>query len=192
MDIEKKLTSLRNELKERSIDAYLVTGTDPHQSEYVAPRWRTRAFISGFTGSAGTVVITQDKALLWVDSRYFIQAEKEIENTEYEMMKLEVDDTPDPYRWLKENLEKGAKVGVDASSVSIALFSSLSADLKEKGIILEATDDLLDPIWENRPAVPCTECEEMSLEYAGKSAAEKVEEIRKKLIKIGLLLTFIA
>ena len=86
MDIEKKLTSLRNELKERSIDAYLVTGTDPHQSEYVAPRWRTRAFISGFTGSAGTVVITQDKALLWVDSRYFIQAEKEIENTEYEMM----------------------------------------------------------------------------------------------------------
>ncbi len=192
MDIEKKLTSLRNELKERSIDAYLVTGTDPHQSEYVAPRWRTRAFISGFTGSAGTVVITQDKALLWVDSRYFIQAEKEIENTEYEMMKLEVDDTPDPYQWLKENLEKGAKVGVDASSVSIALFSSLSADLKEKGIILEATDDLLDPIWENRPAVPCTECEEMSLEYAGKSAVEKVEEIRKKLRKMGLRWTFIA
>ena len=191
MDIERRLTSLRKELRERSIDAYLVTGTDPHQSEYVAPRWRTRAFISGFTGSAGTVVVTQDKAVLWVDSRYFIQAAREIEGTEYEMMKLETDGTPDPYQWL-ESLPSGSKVGVDASSVSIALFSSLSERLRASGIMLEATEDLLAPIWDDRPAVPVTECVEMAAEYAGKSAAEKVADVRKALRDKGLRWTFIA
>ena len=191
MDIERRLTSLRKELRERSIDAYLVTGTDPHQSEYVAPRWRTRAFISGFTGSAGTVVVTQDKAVLWVDSRYFIQAAREIEGTEYEMMKLETDGTPDPYQWL-ESLPSGSKVGVDASSVSIALFSSLSERLRASGIMLEATEDLLAPIWDDRPAVPVTECVEMAAEYAGKSAAEKVADVRKALREKGLRWTFIA
>ncbi len=191
MDIERRLTSLRKELRERSIDAYLVTGTDPHQSEYVAPRWRTRAFISGFTGSAGTVVVTQDKAVLWVDSRYFIQATREIEGTEYEMMKLETDGTPDPYQWL-ESLPSGSKVGVDASSVSIALFSSLSERLRASGIMLEATEDLLAPIWDDRPAVPVTECVEMAAEYAGKSAAEKVADVRKALRDKGLRWTFIA
>lgn len=191
MDIERRLTSLRKELRERSIDAYLVTGTDPHQSEYVAPRWRTRAFISGFTGSAGTVVVTQDKAVLWVDSRYFIQAAREIEGTEYEMMKLETDGTPDPYQWL-ESLPSGSKVGVDASSVSIALFSSLSERLRASGIMLEATEDLLAPILDDRPAVPVTECVEMASEYAGKSAAEKVADVRKALREKGLRWTFIA
>ena len=127
MDMEKRLQSLREELRERNLDAYIVTGTDPHQSEYVAPRWRTRAFISGFTGSAGTVIITLDKALLWVDSRYFIQAAEEISGTEYVLMKLETEGTPDPWEWLKRNMAEGSTVGVDGSSISIALFSDLSS-----------------------------------------------------------------
>lgn len=191
MDIEKRLLNLRDELKEKSIDAYLVTGTDSHQSEYVAPRWRTRAFISGFTGSAGTVIVTGDKALLWVDSRYFIQAAKEIEGTEYEMLKLETED-PDPYEWIEKNLPQGATIGVDASSISIALFSDLSERFKPFGIKLMATEDLLDPIWDNRPEVPCTTCEEMNIEYAGKSAAEKVKDVRNVLREKGLRWTFIA
>ena len=192
MDIEKRLTGLRSELRERGLDAYLITGTDPHQSEYVAPRWRSREFISGFTGSAGTVVVTMDKALLWVDSRYFIQAEKEIAGTEYVLMKLEMEGTPDPYEWLKTSMKEGSKVGVDSSSISISLFSGLSAALKEVKVSLEATDDLIDLIWEHRPAVPCTPVEEMDIEYAGESAADKVKRIRSVLREKGLRWTFIA
>ena len=192
MDMEKRLQSLREELRERNLDGYLITGTDPHQSEYVAPRWRTREFISGFTGSAGTVIVTLDNALLWVDSRYFIQAEKEIQGTEFQMMKLDTDNTPDPYRWLEENMEEGSCVGVDSSSVSISLFSMLSSRLKAKGIIIEATDDLLDPIWQKRPAIPFSECEAMDAEYAGKSAKEKVEDVRSFLRSKDLRWTFIA
>ena len=192
MDIEKKLENLRKSLRERNLDGYLITGTDPHQSEYVAPRWRTREFISGFTGSAGTVIVTLDNALLWVDSRYFIQAEKEIQGTEFQMMKLDTDNTPDPYRWLEENMEEGSCVGVDSSSVSISLFSMLSSRLKAKGIIIEATDDLLDPIWQKRPAIPFSECEAMDAEYAGKSAKEKVEDVRSFLRSKDLRWTFIA
>lgn len=192
MDIEKKLENLRKSLKERNLDGYLITGTDPHQSEYVAPRWRTREFISGFTGSAGTVIVTLDNALLWVDSRYFIQAEKEIQGTEFQMMKLDTDNTPDPYKWLEENMEEGSCVGVDSSSVSISLFSMLSSRLKAKGIIIEATDDLLDLIWQKRPAIPFSECEAMDAEYAGKSAKEKVEDVRSFLRSKDLRWTFIA
>ncbi len=192
MDIEKKLASLRASLSERKLDAYIVTGTDPHISEYVAPRWRTREFISGFTGSAGTVIVTADKALLWVDSRYFIQAAKEISGSEYEMMKLDTEGTPQPFEWLEENLEKGAIVAVDSASISIAEFSSLSARLKAKGIVLEATEDLLDPLWTKRPPVPCTECVEFDEEYAGKSAKEKVQDIRAFLRERNLRWTFIA
>ena len=192
MDIEKKLENLRKSLRERNLDGYLIIGTDPHQSEYVAPRWRTREFISGFTGSAGTVIVTLDKALLWVDSRYFIQAEKEIQGTEFQMMKLDTDNTPDPYRWLEENMEEGSCVGVDSSSVSISLFSMLSSRLKARGIIIEATDDLLDPIWQKRPSIPFSECEAMDAEYAGKSAKEKVEDVRSFLRSRDLRWTFIA
>ena len=86
MSIGKKLEALRKKLSENNLKAYYITGSDAHQSEYVAPHWRTREFISGFTGSAGTVVVTQDKALLWVDSRYFIQAASEIKNTEAKIL----------------------------------------------------------------------------------------------------------
>ncbi len=192
MDTGKRLIKFRNELRERNIDAYLITGTDPHQSEYVAARWRTREFISGFTGSAGTVVITHDRALLWVDSRYFIQAEREIAGTEYELMKLDTEGIPDPYQWLEDNMQPHSSVGVDGASISIALFSSLSERLKKKSIILSATEDLIDPIWEKRPVVPCTQCEEMEAEYAGESAAEKVKRIRTWLRERNLRWTFIA
>ena len=192
MDMEKRLQSLREELRERNLDAYIVTGTDPHQSEYVAPRWRTRAFISGFTGSAGTVIITLDKALLWVDSRYFIQAAEEISGTEYVLMKLETEGTPDPWEWLKRNMAEGSTVGVDGSSISIALFSDLSSLLKEGGITLAATGDLLDPLWEGRPEVPCTPCCSMPADTSGESAASKVGRIRDFLRSNGLRWTFIA
>lgn len=192
MDIGKRLTGLRRELKERGLDAWIVTGTDPHQSEYVAPRWRTREFISGFTGSAGIVVVTLDKALLWTDSRYFIQAEKEIAGTEYQLMKLETPGTPDFMEWLEVNMDENSRVGVDSSSISISLFDSLSKQLSEKNIRLEATEDLISPLWEKRPDVPCSPVWQMSAENTGRSAYDKVEDVRSVLRKKGLRWTFIS
>ncbi len=179
--IDERLSNLRKEMQKAGINAYLITGTDPHQSEYVAPRWRIRAFISGFTGSAGTVIVTETEALLWVDSRYFIQAEEEIKGTEFRMLKLDTPGFPSPYDWLKENLKKNDVLGIDGNSISITEFSRVSKELKKSRIEVKATDDLLDRIWKSRPAVPTTKCVEMKDEYAGFTASAKVSLIRLKL-----------
>lgn len=190
--INERVQELRNEMAKEGLDGYLITGTDPHQSEYVASRWRTRAYISGFTGSAGTVVITNDKALLWVDSRYFIQATKQIEGTEFEMLKLDTNGTSDPYKWLEENMSKGSRVGVDASSISIKSFAEIENNLKRKHVALVATPDLLDRFWKDRPAVPFSKCVEMKDDYAGFTASAKVNFVRLKLRQKGADWTFIA
>ena len=148
--ISERIKNLRAQMALSEVDAWIITGTDPHQSEYVAPRWRTREFISGFSGSAGTVVITKDEALLWVDSRYFIQGAQQIEGTEYKLMKLDTDGTPDPWKWLAENMQKGTKVGVDGTTISIDAFEKNSALLKKKGVSLVSTPDLLS-FWNDRP-----------------------------------------
>lgn len=190
--INERIQKLRKEMEKEGIDAYLITGTDPHQSEYVAPRWRTRAFISGFTGSAGTVIVTKDRALLWVDSRYFIQATKQIEGTEFEMLKLDIDDTPNPYQWLERNMKKGTSVGVDGLSISIKSFQDIETNLKAKGVKLVSTDDLLDRFWKDRPAIPFSKCVEMKDDYAGFTSAAKVNIVRLKLRQKGADWTFIA
>lgn len=190
--INERIRSLRSEMAKEGIDAYLITGTDPHQSEYVAPRWRTRAFISGFTGSAGTVIVTSDKALLWVDSRYFIQAEAEIQGTEFEMFKLDTPGTPDPYTYLESNIAKGLSVGVDGTSISITRFEELAARLKKKRIKLVSTDDLLDRFWVGRPEIPFSMCVEMKDDYAGFTANAKVNFVRLKLRQKGAEWTFIS
>ena len=100
-------------MKQKDIDCWYINGTDPHQSEYVCPRWRSRAWISGFSGSAGTVVVTAKDALLWVDSRYFIQGAQQIEGTCFKLMKLDTENTPSPLDWIRTHLKKGQSVGID-------------------------------------------------------------------------------
>ena len=190
MTIEEKLKSLRSELKARKLDAYLITGSDPHQSEYVSSRWRTREFISGFSGSAGTVVVTEDKAVLWVDSRYFIQSEAETKGTEYIVMKPELGDD-DYLTWLKKNLKDGQKLGVEATEMSITAFHKLSAELAPE-VVAVPTEGVLDAVWEDRPAVPETKIVEMELRYAGLSSEDKIANIRRELEKKSLDWTFIA
>lgn len=185
------MESLRARLREEKLDGYIITGTDPHQSEYVAPRWRTREFISGFTGSSGIVIITLTEAYLWTDSRYFIQASLELPSC-YTLMRSGTEGTPDPWTWLYEYATEGMRFGVDSSTISIAHFSELSSSLKEKKAELVASDDFLSPIWKNRSDVPMTPCEEMEEEYAGKSAHEKLESIRNVLRKRNLRWTFIS
>ena len=191
MSIGKKLEALRKKLSENNLKAYYITGSDAHQSEYVAPHWRTREFISGFTGSAGTVVVTQDKALLWVDSRYFIQAASEIKNTEFEMMKMESED-PSAIEWMLSNLEKGDRVGVEGSEISISSFDKISKTLKEKGISFVPTKDILSSIWNDRPNIPQTRITEMRKEYCGISSSEKLDLLRRELKRKGVSWFFLS
>lgn len=190
--IQERVNELRKRMESEAINAWYITGTDPHQSEYVAARWRTREFISGFSGSAGTVVITKDKALLWVDSRYYLQGEQQIKGTEYILMKQGLDGVPSPLEWLCENLNKNEKVGVDSSTVSISTFLDMEKKLKEKSISLVGTDDYLSPIWKDRPSIPCTPCVSMKDEYAGFTAAAKINFVRLKLRQEGASWTFIS
>ena len=191
MTVEEKLAKLRERLKEERIDRYIITGTDPHQSEYTAPRWRTREFISGFTGSSGTVVITENEAYLWTDSRYFIQAAMELPSC-YTLMKLGTEGTPDPWEWLTANTSEGMIVGVDSSEISIGLFTRLSEQLAKKKAKLLGTDDFLSAIWPNRPDIPMTVCEIMDTEYSGETSEKKLKRIRDILRNKGLRWTFIA
>ena len=191
MMVDEKLDALRRKLREDNLDAYYVTGSDSHQSEYVAPHWRVREFLSGFTGSAGTVVVTQDKALLWVDSRYFIQAASEIKDTEFEMMKMESTD-PSAIEWMLLNLEKGAKVAVEESEISISSFDEISKALVEKDISFIPIKDILSSIWIDRPAIPHTVVCEMRAEYVGISSFEKLQILRRELKRKGASWLFLS
>lgn len=124
-EIKQRLAALRAEMKKLNIDAWYISGTDPHASEYMPERWETREYISGFTGSYGLVVVTLEKAALWTDSRYFLQAAEELEGTGIEMMKLRVPDAVSPESWLSENLPAGSKVGLDAKSLTVNAFRNL-------------------------------------------------------------------
>lgn len=192
MKIQEILSSLRKSMEASGIDAYLITGTDPHQSEYVAPRWRTRAFVSGFSGSAGTVLVSRSEALLWVDSRYYIQGAKEIEGSEYKLMKLGEENVQDVNAYILSHFAKGSVIGVDGSSISISRMTDLSKAFKAKGISLVATEDLLDPIWTDRPDVPFSSLVEVPVAYAGKTRDEKLALIRQSLTQKGASCTFIA
>lgn len=185
MEINARVKALRKLMKEEGVDVWYVNGTDPHQSEYVCPRWRSRAWISGFSGSAGTVVVTRTEALLWVDSRYFVQGAKQIEGTCYRLMKLDWEDTPSPMDWLLANVKKGRKVGIDQETLSVSEQKSMEEKLGGKGILLEPLADLLDRLWIDRPAVPDSKVVEVEKEYQGLSRSEKFAKVREAFAKKG-------
>ncbi len=190
--INERVEEIRKIMREQGLSAWYISGTDPHQSEYVAARWRTREFISGFTGSAGTVIITLDKALLWVDSRYYIQGADQIKGTEYILMKTGEEGVPKPLEWMCFNLEKKAVVGVDAATISIDEFNSFSKALKAVGMSLVATEDFFLPVWKDRPALPFSKCVSMSDEYAGFTRSAKINFVRIKMRQKSVDWTFIA
>ncbi len=190
--INERVEQVRKMMEKDGLSAWYITGTDPHQSEYVASRWRTREFISGFSGSAGTVIITRDKALLWVDSRYYIQGEQQIQGTEYFLMKDGMDGVDKPLDWLKNNMEAGSCVGVDGSTISIRDFLDMERALKEKKISLSATADYFDKVWTARPALPFSKCVSMADEYAGFTRAAKINFVRLKMRQKGVDWTFIS
>ena len=182
-EIRQRIKALRLELLKRDLDAWYISGTDPHNSEYLPDRWQTRAFISGFTGSYGVVVITQEDAGLWTDSRYFLQAEEQLKGSGIKMYKLRVSDALPPETWISKKLEQGSKVGFDPQTLSVSAFRNLESFLKKAGISMLETPDLFEKIWENRPEIPADKIFELKHVYAGVSRKEKKELVAAELKK---------
>ncbi|MEM6769871.1 MAG: aminopeptidase P family protein [Bacteroidota bacterium] len=154
MTVTDKIAALRRAMLENQIDAYVVPSTDPHQSEYPAPRWAAREYLSGFTGSAGTLVVTLHEAKLWTDGRYFLQAEQQLAGTGIELMKDRLPETPSIETWLGETLLEGQNVGADGRVISDATARRMKRQLEEKGINLLTDEDLVRKVWTDSPAVP--------------------------------------
>ncbi|ADY11870.1 aminopeptidase P family protein [Sphaerochaeta globosa] len=189
--IDERIASLRSQLTKQNLDAWIINGTDPHQSEYVCKRYRTREWISSFTGSAGTVVITREAALLWVDSRYFIQAQQQIEGSEFVMMKVDTPSYPDPYTYLSDNLQEGAKVGIDSATLTVAAKASLEASFAGK-LELVPCSDVLDAIWLDRPRIPSQKVVVVPNEIAGFSAVQKLAMLRLAMAQKGCDYTIVS
>ena len=184
-NIPERIAALREAMKQHKIDAYIIPTSDPHMSEYPADCWKYREWISGFTGSAGTVIITADKAGLWTDSRYFLQASTQLEGTGIELFKMMLPETPTIPEFLTHELKEGQTVGLNGETYSLADARSLEKALAEKEIKLNTNASLIDPIWKERPAIPEAPMFEMPIELSGKSTEDKLIDINQMLHKAG-------
>ena len=183
--IHNRISALRAEMKKVNLDAWYISGTDPHLSEYLPDRWQTRSFISGFTGSFGMVVVTQEEAGLWTDTRYFIQADEQLQGTGISMNKLRVSDAVPPEVWLTLKLPSGSRVGIDSQTISVSGFNNLQNTLFEKNIELVQTPDLFETIWNDRSQILSNKIFELELNFAGVSRKQKQMQVVDYLHKTG-------
>ena len=183
MIINERVKKLRGLMKDKGITAYIVNTADPHQSEYVADHYKGRVWISGFTGSAGTVVITQDEAILWTDGRYFIQAEKELEGSEYKLFKIAIPGFPTYTEWLRDNLKDGDVLGFDGKVFAESSVENFEKEFEVKDIKFVYEYDLVGEIWKDRPELPKGKAFLHELQYTGKTSKEKIEEVRTEMKK---------
>jgi len=189
MDINKRLEDLREVMRREHLAACIFPSTDPHQGEYIPDHWKSREWISGFNGSAGTAVVTLTSAALWTDSRYFIAAEEQLKGTEFQLMKLKIEGTLTIAQWLGKEImqsrhpyEDWTEVAIDGKCSSASEVKALIADLrKENGITLRTNFDPMKMIWRDRPMIPENPVEVYPLEYAGESAHDKIARIRQAL-----------
>ena len=181
MTIKQKLNALRILMKEKKIDAYLVATDDFHGSEYVGDYFKCRKYITGFTGSAGTAIITQDMAGLWTDGRYFIQAADQLRDTTIELFKSGEPGVPTVHQFLNDELEEGMCLGFDGRTVSAREAEELQELLQKKHITFSVNDDLIGEIWEDRPVLSCEPVMELDIRWTGKSRADKIAEIREQM-----------
>jgi Xaa-Pro aminopeptidase len=184
MTIPERISALRFLMSEKEIHAYIITSSDPHMSEYVPDRWTSRQWFSGFTGSAGTVIVTEHKAGLWTDSRYFLQAEKELADSGIELFKMGTKNTPSPYQWLSSELDVDSNVGFDGTCFSVAETRNLKNCLGNLGIHIVEEFDLINEIWENRPALPNGFIFDHDTKYSGKTRYSKLTKVRKKMTEL--------
>lgn len=180
MLIKNRLQQLRAAMSTQAIDAYIIPGTDPHASEYFADYWKERDWISGFDGSAGTAVIATEKAGMWVDSRYFLQADMQLKDTGFDTMKMGLPETLDIIPWLIQELKLGSRVGVNPLLFSVQAFENLKIKLGAHGIELISID-LIHDIWQDRPAMPTNPLFVFDVTLAGVESCDKIDIIRQKM-----------
>lgn len=188
-----RLALLRGAMVREDLAAYLVPSADPHLSEYLPERWQARRWLSGFTGSVGTLVVTADFAGLWVDSRYWVQAEAELAGTGVQLMKMTSGQQSAPHvDWLAQNVPAGATVGVDGAVLGIAAARALTAALDVRGIALRTDLDLLDAIWPERPGLPGAAVFEHTAPQADTTRASKLAEVRRAMHAQGAQWHFVS
>ena len=182
--ISNRLSALREVMQREHLAAFIFPSTDPHNGEYVPDHWKGREWISGFNGSAGTAVVTMDSAALWTDSRYFLAAEEQLKDTEFQLMKLKIPGTPTIPQWLGEQLRgaSSTEVGVDGMVNSFASVEALIGELRNQGGLTVRTNfDPLAQIWTDRPPIPTDKVSIHPLKYAGEDVPSKLQRIRKAL-----------
>ncbi|MCA1741333.1 MAG: aminopeptidase P family protein, partial [Bacteroidales bacterium] len=176
-----RLASVRSVMKKKSIDALIVPSSDPHLGEYVPDHWRVIRWLTGFTGSAATVVITRSFAGLWTDSRYFIQAEEQLKDSGFKLVRLKVPHTPEHIGWIADTMKKGSRVAVDGRLISAVQMILLKARLAENGVKLTLKGDLVSWLWNERPDMPGAMAFTYPVEYAGESRSEKITRVRQRM-----------
>lgn len=183
--INNRIAALRAHIAQEQIQAFIIPSTDPHLSEYVAPHWQSREWISGFTGSAGTVVVTAKDAGLWTDSRYFLQAARQLEGTCITLYKEMLPETPNIPEFLSAHLQEGDCVGIDGKMFSAEEVEHLQKELKKSGIRIKSIADPIQLLWTDRPAMPLAPAFVYDTKYAGMSFTEKLPAVRQAMEAAG-------
>lgn len=179
--MNERLKALRGLMKQRGIDAYLIPTSDFHESEYVGDHFKCREFLTGFTGSAGTAVVTAEEAGMWTDGRYFVQAAKQLEGSGFTLQKIGQDGVLSVNEYLQKIMPQGGVLGFDGRVVNSQLAKELEELLEEKQVSFSCEEDLVGQIWENRPKLPAEPVWILDEKYAGKSAEQKIGELKKAM-----------
>ncbi|HHQ4407960.1 TPA: aminopeptidase P family protein [Clostridium perfringens] len=185
MKVTERLEKLRKIMKDKGIDYYIIPSEDAHQSEYVCEHYRGRAYMSGFTGSAGTLLVGLENGILWTDGRYFIQALDELKGSGIEMFKMRIPGWPSLLEWLKENAKAGETIAFDGKVFSVGEYKDFKKLEEENNINIKIDEDLLDEVWKERPSLPKEKAFLHEVKYCGKSAREKLREVREEMKKLG-------
>jgi Xaa-Pro aminopeptidase len=180
-----KLTRLRNLMKNSGIDVYLIPSTDPHLGEYIPEHWQIMSWLTGFTGSAGTIIVTNTFAGLWTDSRYFIQAENQLKDSGFVLMNPSLTDKSDLNGWMSGYLTPGSVIAFDGRLFSIERTKRISRSLAGKNISINSDCDLISGLWTDRPPIPVLPAFDHSVSFCGKDRAAKIAEVREQMKIMG-------
>ena len=185
LDINSRVSSLRELMKKRNIDVFIIPSADNHGSEYVSEYFRVRAWISGFTGSAGTVVITQNEAHLWTDGRYFLQAEEQLKGSEFILERMGEPGVKTYTQWIIDNATDGETVSFNGKVFTVANFKALVEAFKGKSINITPVEDVFEDLWKDRPSMPKEKLFIFDEKFVGKSLEDKLTEVKSELNKIN-------
>ena len=177
--IKERIENIRSLMKEKNIYAYIVPSSDYHQSEYVGDYFKSRQYMSGFTGSAGTLVVSMDEAGLWTDGRYFIQAESELKNSGIKLFKMGEEGVPTIEEYLVDKLPKDSTLGFDGKVMSVKEGQSIASKLTFKNINIEYKYDLVNDVWKERCSLPTEKAFLLDVEYSGESFSSKLSRVRE-------------